>query len=249
MKSRTFLTGKFVTKLTSRLGTQFGRTLAKIPDRPCNHLTETLLSQWDVGAFTAFKNLNTPVLETWKWWLPFHTVRRCHWSWRESFWTGQRPWRAPDTQYKRWGGEGGGAGGVLTQELPFHRNACTAGNKCLYLIVHPWECISGSTPANLLQSWDTHRHQQHPSAVSVLHQAGADHRAGSNEAMARSSSQQGQAVFLVPSGRGNRVRSVTKAWLRLAAPQPGTWGVCRVNQQILLPWRGSGCCSHFTGCL
>lgn len=66
MKSRTFLTGKFVTKLTSRLGTQFGRTLAKIPNRPCKHLTETLLSQWDVGAFKAFKNLNTPVLETWK---------------------------------------------------------------------------------------------------------------------------------------------------------------------------------------
>lgn len=61
-----------------------------------------------------------------------------------------------DMQHKQRGGEGGERR-ALIQELPFLRNACTAGSKYFYLNVHPQECISGSTPTTLLQPWVTHR--------------------------------------------------------------------------------------------
>lgn len=155
IKIRTFLTGKFVTKLTSRLGAQFEGLWPKFLMSSMN-ISLTSLNQWDLGAPMAFEDLNIPALETWKRWLHFHSVRRCHWSWRGRFSRGHWPLRTPDMQHKPWGGEGRERG-VLTQELPYQGNACIAGSKYLYFSVHPQECISGSTPTTLLQPWGIHR--------------------------------------------------------------------------------------------
>lgn len=120
---------------------------------------------------------------------------------------------------------------MLTQELPFQRNACTAGSKYLYLIVHPWECIPGSTPTTLLQSSDTHRQAPTgPLCSACAAQGGEDGWVRTKEAMARSSSQPGSGSSSTALRRRGQGHACHQRMTEVGCPL--AWGRGRLQGEI-----------------